>query len=101
MVILPMLTDNNTGSKGVADRINYANLSREIDERYCQDGECNDGILVERLRGYLDEITDDTVLVMHQIGSHGPAYYLRYPPEFEKFKPACSTAQFADCTPEK
>lgn len=93
--------DNNTGSKGVADRINYANLSREIDERYCQDGECNDGILVERLRRYFDEITDDTVLVMHQIGSHGPAYYLRYPAEFEKFKPACPTAQFADCTPEE
>lgn len=93
--------DNNTGSKGIADRISYENLSREKDERFCHDGECNDGILVERLRRHLDEITDDTVLILHQIGSHGPAYFLRYPPEFEKFKPACSTVQFADCTQQE
>lgn len=93
--------DNNTGSKGIADRISYEKLSREKDERFCHDGECNDGILVERLRRHLDEITDDTVLILHQIGSHGPAYFLRYPPEFEKFKPACSTVQFADCTQQE
>jgi len=41
------------------------------------------------------------VLVLHMIGSHGPAYHLRYPPEFERFTPACKTAEFAKCTPQE
>lgn len=93
--------DNNTGSKGVTARLGYEHLNDAIDQRYCADGECNDGILLERLRTQLPKITEDTVIILHQIGSHGPAYYLRYPKTFEKFKPACHTAQFSDCTQEE
>lgn len=90
--------DNNTGSKGVADRIVYEHFNNAEDERYCHDGECNDGILVAQLRRKLGEIADDTVLVLHQIGSHGPAYFVRYPKEFEQFTPACNAKVFKDCT---
>jgi len=38
---------------------------------------------------------------VHQIGSHGPSYYLRYPRALEKFKPACQTSNFFDCTKEE
>ena len=31
----------------------------------------------------------------------GPTYYLRYPPEFERFTPACRTAEFKNCTPQE
>jgi len=93
--------DNNTGSKGVADRVAYEFLGDKKDTRFCDQGECTDGILVERLRAELPKITRDTVIVLHQIGSHGPAYYLRYPKAFEKFTPDCRTAQFADCTREQ
>ena len=41
------------------------------------------------------------MLVLHQIGSHGPSYYLRYTRAFEKFKPACKTSNFFDCTREE
>jgi len=92
--------DNNTGSKGVADRVAYAHVAND-DKRFCDDSECTDGILVERLRAALPKITRDTVIVMHQIGSHGPAYYLRYPKAFEKFTPVCKSAQFGDCTREQ
>ena len=96
-----MWWDNNTGSKGVAKRVAYEHLSDSADKRYCAGGECTDGILVERLRAELPRITQDTVIVIHQIGSHGPAYYLRYPKAFENFTPVCKTVLFADCTKEE
>src|SRR5262249_49899467 len=40
----------------------------------------------------------DTVIVFHQIGSHGPAYSERYPAEFEVFKPACHSSQLDRCS---
>jgi lipid A ethanolaminephosphotransferase len=49
----------------------------------------------------LAEITKDTVIVYHQIGSHGPAYYLRYPEDFRPFPDDCRSADFGKCTPEQ
>jgi lipid A ethanolaminephosphotransferase len=39
--------------------------------------------------------------VFHQKGSHGPAYFERYPPAFEKFKPACRSNQLQHCSPQE
>jgi lipid A ethanolaminephosphotransferase len=39
--------------------------------------------------------------VLHQKGSHGPSYYLRYPKQFEGFRPVCRTNQLENCTPEQ
>jgi len=36
--------------------------------------------------------------VLHQSGSHGPAYYTKYPREFEYFKPVCSSVELGKCT---
>jgi lipid A ethanolaminephosphotransferase len=36
-------------------------------------------------------------VVLHMKGSHGPAYYRRYPAQFEAFTPACNTGELADC----
>jgi lipid A ethanolaminephosphotransferase len=38
---------------------------------------------------------------MHQIGSHGPAYSERYPPRFEKFRPACHSNQLQRCSTQE
>lgn len=35
---------------------------------------------------------------MHQMGSHGPAYYKRYPPEFETFRPTCDSNELGGCS---
>ena len=37
-------------------------------------------------------------VVLHQHGSHGPAYYDRYPKRFEIFKPACNSIDLHQCT---
>lgn len=41
------------------------------------------------------------VIVLHQMGNHGPAYYKRYPQSFEKFTPICGTNRFEDCSKEE
>ena len=40
-------------------------------------------------------------VVLHQSGSHGPAYYQRYPREFEYFKPICKSVEMGRCTHEE
>lgn len=40
----------------------------------------------------LRDIKDDTVIVLHMMGSHGPRYYRRYPPEFRVFTPTADTS---------
>jgi len=36
-------------------------------------------------------------VVLHQSGSHGPAYYTKYPSEFEYFKPVCKSVELSKC----
>lgn len=92
--------DNNTGDKHVADRIKKTDLFKSNDPRFCTGGECLDQILVDGLNAWLDKVDGDAVLVLHQLGNHGPAYYLRYPEEFRKFVPDCRSVEFDTCTPE-
>jgi len=93
--------DNNTGDKRVADRFEKRSFTDLKVSEFCETGECIDGIFIQPLKEYIASIRQDTVLVLHQIGSHGPTYYQRYPAEFERFKPACRTAEFKKCTPQE
>ncbi|MDO1583670.1 phosphoethanolamine--lipid A transferase [Rhizobium oryzicola] len=90
--------DNNTGSKAVADRVPYKELFRSEDPRFCAEGECTDDILLDGLDHWLDNVKGDSVLVLHQLGSHGPAYSKRYPERFRRFTPDCRSVDFAKCS---
>ncbi|MCV9967591.1 phosphoethanolamine--lipid A transferase [Pararhizobium sp. BT-229] len=90
--------DNNTGSKAVAKRIAYTSFSDINDPRFCKDHECIDAVHLDRLGAWLDAVKGDSVLVIHQIGSHGPAYFQRYPDAFRKFTPDCRTAELGNCS---
>jgi lipid A ethanolaminephosphotransferase len=37
------------------------------------------------------------LLVLHQMGSHGPAYYKRSPPQRKRFAPECTTSVLQRC----
>ncbi len=93
--------DNNTGDQGIAARTGARRVDATINPAACASGECTDAALLPILRQTMAEMTGHTVLVLHMIGSHGPAYYLRYPPEAEHFTPACRSAAFADCTTDE
>ena len=69
------------------------------------DGECLDGMLlvgIEERIAQLDPArrAKGVVLVMHQMGSHGPAYYKRSTPELKAFKPECATNALSSCPSE-
>jgi lipid A ethanolaminephosphotransferase len=92
--------DNNTGDKDIAKRQSRHMMTERATEEYCGRGECIDGIFLDLIREKAATITKNTVLVLHQIGSHGPSYYLRFPPDFAKFGPICETPEVAQCSSE-
>lgn len=92
--------DNNSSSKGVADRVSYEDF-RNPDLNPICDSECRDLGMLAGLQDYIDKQKGDILIVLHQRGNHGPAYFKRYPPEFERFTPACRSLNISDCTPEE
>lgn len=93
--------DNNAGCKGVCARVPTIEYRAQADPRRCPEPYCYDEIMLDGLANQLEGLQTDTVIVMHQIGSHGPAYGERYPPERETFKPACHSNELQRCTPEE
>lgn len=91
--------DNNSGCKGVCERINYEDVSRPArGDPLCNDEECFDEILLRGLRERIRDASRDMVIVLHQKGSHGPAYSKRYPASFKVFGPVCETNELAKCS---
>jgi lipid A ethanolaminephosphotransferase len=93
--------DNNTGSKGIADLISFASMTRQKESPLCNNGECLDEIFLSELDRKLATATTDSVIVLHQLGSHGPSYYLRYPEAYRRFTPDCRTAEPMRCTTDE
>jgi len=92
--------DNNSSSKGVAERVDYIDFRHNLRPE-CEE-ECHDEVMLQEVQTYIDSHTaGDILIVMHQMGSHGPEYYKRYPAEFEYFKPVCKTNKLGDCTEEE
>lgn len=92
--------DNNTGDKDIADRIPSRTMTAEDGPEFCKP-ECIDGVFLKSLQEKADTITQNTVIVLHQIGSHGPSYWLRYPEDHARFTPACETPELTECTSEE
>lgn len=94
--------DNNSDSKGVALRVPYENYRTPTRNTICTDGECRDEGMLIGLDEYIEKHKDEDILIiLHQMGNHGPAYYKRYPAEFEKFQPTCKTNELEECTQEE
>ncbi|WP_129776474.1 phosphoethanolamine transferase [Peristeroidobacter soli] len=93
--------DNNSGCKGVCGRVTSVDYNQHPDRRYCTDSNCFDAVMLDDLPQTLRKIERDTVIVFHQKGSHGPYYSERYPPEFERFRPACHSNQLQHCTQQE
>ncbi len=89
--------DNDSGSKGVAARVNYEDLSRQDDAELCGSDNCFDEILLRDLDRRLAETTGDMLVVLHMKGSHGPSYYKRTPPDSKVFSPECTMDNIQDC----
>jgi lipid A ethanolaminephosphotransferase len=90
--------DNNAGCKGVCVRVRQIDYRENDGSPLCHDSNCYDEIMLTDLETKLRTLTHDTVIVMHQIGSHGPAYSERYPTAFETFRPACRSNRLQECS---
>jgi lipid A ethanolaminephosphotransferase len=92
--------DNNTGHKDVANRVSSRVMKAEDGPEFCFP-ECIDAVFLKDLQEKADTINENTVIVLHQIGSHGPSYWLRYPADRELFAPACQTPELTECSTEE
>lgn len=91
--------DNQSGCKGVCDRVPHVEVSTLKMPDLCEAGECQDAALLRALPGQLAAQANPhgTVVVMHQMGSHGPAYYKRSPVALKAFVPECASNTLQDC----
>jgi lipid A ethanolaminephosphotransferase len=99
--------DNQAGCKGVCERIPHAQADQvaagDAIQQWCRDGECLDELMVGLLEQRLQLLPESarqrgTVLVLHQMGSHGPAYYRRSSAAHKAFQPECTTHVTSDCS---
>lgn len=89
--------ENDGGCKGACDRVPHTDMTQWQLPQYCHDGFCLDDVLLHRFDNYVDSLHNDGIIVLHQMGSHGPAYFKRYPAAFQRFTPTCDSNQIQDC----
>ncbi|MDD5358904.1 MAG: phosphoethanolamine--lipid A transferase [Sulfurovaceae bacterium] len=93
--------DNNSDSKKVADRVIEQDYRTSKNNTIC-DSECRDDGMLVGLDKFIEQNKDkDILIVLHQMGNHGPEYYKRYTKDFEKFTPTCKTNQLESCKNEE
>ncbi|HFD3844396.1 TPA: phosphoethanolamine transferase EptA [Serratia marcescens] len=93
--------DNDGGCKGACDRVPHIDMTKLKLPQDCDGEVCMDNVLLYKLNDYINSLKDDGVIVLHQMGSHGPAYYRRSTPEFQTFSPTCNSNQIQDCSHEQ
>jgi lipid A ethanolaminephosphotransferase len=98
--------DNQAGCKGVCVRVPNASAFDGLDaatkKALCDGDECLDDVMLKNLDERIAALPAERrakgiVLVMHQMGSHGPAYYKRSAPDVKRFQPECKTNALAEC----
>ena len=90
--------DNQSGCKGVCDGLAIEQLDKAGIEALCAEGQCLDEILLHGMEGIARDASGNLFVVMHQLGSHGPSYFKRYPAVFKQFSPACENDDLRHCT---
>lgn len=88
--------DNNSGCKGVCDRLKHQMLF-ELPECQANDG-CTDAVLLQALQRELAQPAGkDRIIVLHQLGSHGPEYARRSTAQQKVFGPECTDKELNHC----
>lgn len=93
--------DNNSGCQGVCARTGTTRLDDAVDPVLCSNGECLDDILLRDLGRGRPAVGAARLLVLHQKGSHGPAYFKRYPTSARVFVPDCHDENVQRCTQQE
>ncbi|WP_198320727.1 phosphoethanolamine transferase [Azohydromonas aeria] len=101
--------DNQSGCKELCDRVHQAHAETPapgappLPPGLCRDGgACFDMAMLHGLDERLAQLPEaararGVVMVLHQMGSHGPAYSLRSPPDMKPFQPECTSTALQRC----
>lgn len=94
--------DNQSGCKGLCDRVPNVDVSALSDPALCPSGACFDEVLIKQLPIQLQQLDPIrrarmTVAVLHLMGSHGPAYFKRTPVKHKHFTPECTDQALQNC----
>jgi lipid A ethanolaminephosphotransferase len=81
--------DNNSGCKSTCDRVPREAGTQLHHAAFCEGEDCFDEVLLEGLPAWIAALPGDGLLVLHQQGSHGPAYHKRSP---DAFRSSCPSA---------
>ncbi|MDP9899118.1 lipid A ethanolaminephosphotransferase [Variovorax ginsengisoli] len=99
--------DNQAGCKGVCVRVPNVSAGDGLDpavkSALCDGDECLDDVMLKNIDQRIAALPADrrskgVLLVLHQMGSHGPAYYKRSNSNSKRFLPECKTNVLADCS---
>ncbi len=93
--------DNDDGCKKVCNRVESEELRGKESEKFCFGDFCHDEVALERLAGRIADARENTLLLFHMMGSHGPSYYKRYPEAFKRFTPTCDNVDLQSCSSEE
>jgi lipid A ethanolaminephosphotransferase len=94
--------DNQSGCKGVCKGVPSLSISKNKAPSLCSGPRCYDEALLAGIdTSEILKPGKTTVVFMHQLGNHGPAYSKRYPKNFEVFKPVCTDEKLNNCTREE
>ena len=93
--------DNQSGCKGVCAGVDSMRPDPAALPALCDGERCLDEALLESSRSLLRDAEGNLVLVLHQLGNHGPAYFRRYPDAFRRFTPTCDDEDLSKCSREQ
>lgn len=92
--------DNQSGCKGACYNVPERKVIKVPED--CPNDRCFDDAFFNEVDTAIKNATADkpTVLVLHMMGAHGPAYYARSPESDKLFKPECHDADLGSCSKE-
>ena len=93
--------DNQSGCKGVCEGLPARTVLQLNPPGLCAKDRCLDEGLLHGLPELLQKAQGPQLLVLHQLGNHGPSYFRRYPPAFARFQPACEHDALQRCSTEQ
>jgi lipid A ethanolaminephosphotransferase len=93
--------DNQSGCKGVCAGLPIQQMAESLDPQLCARGQCVDEALLSGLDQVAAGAKGSLFIVLHQLGSHGPAYDKRYPDRFRRFVPSCAQEELRRCSQQE
>jgi lipid A ethanolaminephosphotransferase len=96
------ISNNNGSCKGVCTRVKTEQIEPDKSNPLCDGEYCYDEALLAPLKNKLQTLShENTLIVLHMIGSHGPTYFKRYPKEKGVFTPDCQRSDIQNCSQEQ